>query len=277
MRRVALAVVSGVWLSGCAYGVPNDVSVPVEARDAGGVERDARAPAAPDSGVDATVAWVDAGSGDAAPLDAGAVDSGADASDAGGGSTWASPTCDGVIAAAEYGGAQHALSNGNGQTWHVAWDATNLYVAVEGANTAEGAVVYVGHGLLGGSTTGQAYDGTQPTTLSFSANAVTYVKASYNEVRVPTKSVWNKTGSITVCTSGATREVILPWLTLGANGLPSSFRFAAYVTSAGGWVYGQVPTNNPSGQVGLNASFPHDYWVQSTANGAGTFPFATLE
>jgi hypothetical protein len=278
MRRLLLTVVSGSMVLACAYGVSDEVIVPsagpdaaVGTRDSGPV-LDAR-PSAKDATTDHAVLDAPSDAGDPDVADPDAADSG------GVGSVWTTAKCDGVISVGEYGGLQNELVTGTGQRWLAAWDAQNLYVAVEGANVGEGVVIYVGHGLLGGSTQGQPYDSTMASTLPFSANAVAYAKASYTEVRTASKNVWSKTGSVTACAggNGTTREVVMPWATLGANGLPAAFRIATYVTSANGWVYGQLPTNNPSGFVGMNATFPHDYWVQSTSNGGGSFPFSFVE
>lgn len=277
MRRGALAcltVLASSVLIACAYGVQPDVEAPLAASDAA-------PPPAPanDSGTDArapldatTDARADAGAPDSQDPDAGDPDASV------GGSVWRTATCDGTIGVAEYGGMQNQVVTGGNQRWYATWDAQNLYLGVENANIAEGLVVYVGHGL-GGATYGQAYDNTMPNPLSFQANAVVYAKQGYNEVRTANKNAWSKTGAITMCTgnNGTTREMVLPWAALGANGIPASFRFAAYVTSANGWVYGQIPTNNPGGQIGMNATFPHDFWVQSTANGSGDYPFSFVE
>lgn len=274
MRRRVLACLTSI-LSACAFGVEPGVEVPLDAGDA------SPPPAQPkDSGADtrapfdaATDAPGDASAApDAQDPDAGAPDASV------GGSVWGTATCDGAIGVAEYGGLQNQLVTGGNQRWYATWDAQNLYVGVENANVAEGLVVYVGHGL-GGATCGQPYDNTMPNPLSFQANAVVYAKQGYSEVRTANKNAWSKTGAITMCSgnNGTTRELVLPWAALGANGLPASFRFAAYVTSANGWVYGQIPTNNPGGQIGMNATFPHDFWVQSTANGSGDYPFSFVE
>jgi hypothetical protein len=253
-----------------------DASADAAAADAGS---DAGADASVDAGADAAKdAAADAGSdaGADASVDA-ASDAAVDASDAGG-STHHTITCDGTIGSQEWGGAEHLFTTGGGQKWSMAWDATNLYVALASANVAEGVVLYVGHGG-GGITVGQNYDNTAPATLPFSANAVVYAKNSYREVRTVSGNGWGApvTNFGSFCAMGNDREIVIPWAALGANAIPASFRWLGYATSAGGFVYGQVPETNPSGNIGTGQAFPDNYFVGSTSNGGGAFPFAVVE
>jgi hypothetical protein len=269
-QRIWAAIVSSAVV-GCAFGLPGE-GVPA-ADDAGhtsGEPRTRQNLPPPDAAADAAVA-PDAGDAtDAAPADA--------AADAASGSAWETPTCDGTVAAGEYGGTANQYVTTTGQTWHVAWDGSDLYVAIEGANVNEALVLYVGY-LAVGASGGQVYDQTAAATIAFAANAVVYAKASYDEVRTPSNDVWTKTGTVTVCvdSSGTTREVAIPWSSLGAPALPAAFRWMGYLTSASGYVYGQLPDSNPSAFVGLSATFPHDFFVKSTADGTGSFPFDDLE
>jgi hypothetical protein len=198
-----------------------------------------------------------------------------DAAD-GGGSTYHTPTCDGTVSASEYGGAQNVTTSGS-QTWYVTWDATNLYVGLDNATLTEANVLYVGFSG-NGYQTAQAYDGTGGT-LSFAADGVVYAKTGYQESRVATSSAWGaaSTGTVTFCSSGMTREEVIPWTALGATAIPTAFRFFAYATSGTGFVYGQIPTTLPSGNVGTSANWNHDFYVASTNNGSGNFPFDTTE
>ena len=269
MKRGWFAIVSGSIL-GCAYGIPIGEAPP--AADDAGTTNTKLASRGPEG-----IVPVDAAARDATPVDAAeaSVEAGPDA----GGSTWSSPTCDGVVIAAEYGGANHEMATPTGQTWHVVWDANALYVAIEGANVGEALVLYVGHSGTGLSA-GEAYDDTDVATLAFAADGVVYAKASYDEARTPSGSAWVKTGTVTVCVSdgnATTREIVIPWTALGAKGLPPSFRWMGYLTSSSGYVYGQLPGSNPGKLVGLSACFNHDYFVQSTANGNGSFPFGDEE
>jgi hypothetical protein len=248
---------------------PQDSGVDVLALEDSGADAsaDAGSDAGSDAGVDAAKdAAADAGS-----------DAALDASDAGG-STHHAITCDGTIGSQEWGGAEHQFTTGGGQKWSMAWDATNLYVALASANVAEGVVLYVGHGG-GGIMVGQNYDNTAPATLPFSANAVIYAKNSYREVRTVSGNGWGApvTNFGSFCTMGNDRELVIPWAALGANAIPASFRWLGYATSAGGFVYGQVPETNPSGNIGTSQAFPDNYFVGSTANGGGAFPFAVVE
>lgn len=207
-----------------------------------------------------------------------ASDAKVDAADAGG-SVWKTPTCDGTIASGEYGSSGNTLTTGGGQAWSMTWNATNLYVAVTNATVTEAIVLYAGFGGNNGLTAGQAYDNTAPAALIFKADAVLYAKSTYNEVRKVLGNAWGAptAAAATFCGSGTTREIVIPWAALGANGIPASFRWVAYATSATGFVYGQVPTTNPGGNIGTAANFPHDFFVSSTNDGAGAFPFGTVE
>jgi hypothetical protein len=241
--------------------------------DAGDAALDASDASTGDASSDASGDASDA-SNDAAPD---ATSDASDASDGGGGSSWHTPTCDGTIGANEYGDSSYQTMSSS-QTWYMTWDATNLYVALDSANTGEGNVLYVGFSG-NGLTTGQAYDSTNGS-LPFAADAVVYAKYGYAEVRLGSGS-WGSpdTTSVQICAvqNGTTREEVIPWTALGATAMPSSFRFLAYATSGAGFVYGQIPTSNPAGSIGTNATFGHDFYVSSTADGSGAFPFATTE
>jgi len=204
-----------------------------------------------------------------------------------GGSQWNTPTCDGTIGSNEYGGASNSTTSG-GQTWYMTWNATNLYVALVNADLSEANVLYVGYSG-NGTTSAQTYDQTGGT-LPFPADAVLYAKGdttndasdTYNEVRLNGDGgVWSvqEQNAITYCSNpnGNVREEVIPWSVMGATSIPSGFRFLAYATSGGGSVYGQLPTTNGSGNIGTSYAFPHDFYVASTANGSGSFPFNTPE
>ena len=208
-----------------------------------------------------------------APVDA---DADADADAADGGSSWHTPTCDGAVSASEYGGSQYVTTSGT-QTWYVTWDATNLYVGLDNATLTEANVVYVGFSGSGYQTA-QPYDNTGGA-LPFLADGVVYAKTGYQESRVASSSAWGNamTGTVTFCSNGSTREEVIPWTALGATSIPASFRFFAYATSGTGFVYGQIPTSLPSGNVGTSANWNHDFYVSSTNNGSGSFPFGATE
>jgi hypothetical protein len=202
------------------------------------------------------------------------ADSSADASD--GGSAYHTPTCDGTVSASEYGGTPYVTTSGQ-QTWYVTWDATNLYVALDNATLTEANVLYVGFSGSGYQTA-EPYDSTGGTLL-FLADGVVYAKTGYQESRIASSTMWGNaaTNTVTFCSSGKTREEVIPWTALGATSIPASFRFMAYATSSSGFVYGQIPTSLPSGNVGTSANWNHDFQVASTNNGSGSFPFGTTE
>ena len=204
---------------------------------------------------------------------------------------WTTPTIDGSIGSGEYG-SNNSLSNaGNtGQTWYMTWDASNLYVGIVNANISEGAVIYVTGNPQSvvtccsdadGNLAGFNYDGTGFSSLPFRAKFVTYVKNGYREYRNADGS-----GGWTAQTSNYgsyadnsgnqnTREVAIPWTAINSGGIPSSFVFFGYLTSSGGYIYGQVPTdNNIGGFAGTSASATQYFAVGNTGNGSSTPPFS---
>jgi len=234
---------------------------------------DAPVDAAADASVDVSVVDAPADVIVDAPADV-IVDAATDAAD--GGSSYHTPTCDGTVSASEYGGSSYVTTS-NTQTWYVTWDATNLYVALDNATLTEANVVYVGFSGSGYQTA-QPYDNTGGA-LPFLADGVVYAKTGYQESRVASNSAWGNamTGTVTFCSNGSTREEVIPWTALGATSIPASFRFFAYATSGTGFVYGQIPTSLPSGNVGTSANWNHDFYVSSTNNGSGSFPFGATE
>ncbi len=196
---------------------------------------------------------------------------------------WTTPTIDGFIGNGEYGSNNSLQNAGNtGQTWYMTWDQNYLYIGIVNANLSEGAVIYItGNPDGNGNTTGFNYDGTDFSSLPFKAKFVTYVKTDYREYRN-----WDGgtgwTGSTSFYGQYAdnsgnqnTREVAIPWSAITGGGIPSSFNFFGYLTSSGGYVYGQVPTdNNISGFIGTNASATQYFAVTNTGNGTSTPPFS---
>ena len=193
---------------------------------------------------------------------------------------WATPSVDGSIGAGEYGSNNQLSNAGNtGQTWYLTWDATNLYVAVANANLSEGAVLYVGANpptpAMGGSAAngnlaGYTYDYSTFSSLTFRAQFVTYFKDGYREYRHADGSGhWGNAtaayGSYASSANGNVRELAIPWTAIGGSGIPSSFAFFGYLTSASGNVYGQAPGDNPGARY---------FMVASTANGSSTPPFS---
>lgn len=200
---------------------------------------------------------------------------------------WATPVIDGAIGAGEYGN-NNSVGTNTQQTWYMTWDATNLYVGITNANLGEGAVIYVtgnpqsdvkccGNG--DGNLTGSNYDNTSFSSLPFRAKFVTYVKNGYREYR---NSDGN--GGWTSQTSGYgqyadngnsnVREVAIPWSAITGGGIPNSFVFFGYLTSSGGYVYGQVPNDNPGQFIGTSATYTQYYAIVNTGNGTSTPPFS---
>ncbi len=189
----------------------------------------------------------------------------------------------GTIGTNEYG--SHTSGNNFQGNFYMTWDATNLYIGVQSANTGEAVVVYLdkdpitplnGGTNSNGTLVGQAYDGTNFAQLQFRADAVLYVKNSYREYRTADGS-----GGWSAATSGFgsysdngsnVREFALPWSAIG--GIPSSFNWFGYVTSSGGFVYNQVPTENSGGSIGTSARYVRYYTISSTANASSTYPFS---
>ncbi len=198
-------------------------------------------------------------------------------------SQYASPTINGVIGTNEYG----THTNGQNQqgNWYITWDATNLFIALDGSNTSEGAIFYIDRNPLAtvnggtnsdGTLVGQAYDGTNFSRLPFRADFVTYFGNGYSEYRTANGSNgWssNFTSFGSYVDNGSNvREISIPWSTMG--GLPSSFNFFGYVTSNAGVAYNQVPSGNPSASFGTSATANYYLTVSNTANGTATKPFS---
>jgi glycosidase len=205
---------------------------------------------------------------------------------------WTTPTIDGKISPSNEYGHNNQLNNAGatGQTWYMTWDATNLYVAMTNANLSEGAVIYLSAmpqfpplsgSNANGSTQGFNYDGTDFSQLPFRANFVTYFKDGYREYRTsdgnngwvgPTASF----GSYASSGSGNVRELAIPWSAITGGGLPPAFYFFGYLTSSGGYVYGQAPADNtPGAFIGTSATYTRYYSIANTGNGTSTPPFSS--
>ncbi|MFQ3599536.1 MAG: hypothetical protein SNJ66_14480, partial [Chloroherpetonaceae bacterium] len=203
---------------------------------------------------------------------------------------WTTPTINGTVAAGEYGvhvDGQNQQASG-GQTWYVTWDNTNLYIGITNANTNEAAVIYIDTDPLipinggtnsNGNLVGQNYDGTNFAELPFRANVAMYVRGGgspYREYRTSNGSGgWNAPvtgfGSFAE-TGGNNREFSFPWSAVG--GRPASFAWFGYVTSSGGFVFGQVPTENAGGTIGTSARYSRYYIVNNTEDVTSIKPFA---
>jgi glycosidase len=205
---------------------------------------------------------------------------------------WNTPTVDGSIAPGEYGSNNSLGNAGNtGQTWYMTWDATNLYIGIVNANVSEAAVIYVAGnpqnpptccGNADGNLTGFNYDGTDFASLPFRAKFVTYMKTNYREYRNSdgsggwTSPVSNYGGYADNGNNQNTREVAIPWNAItSGSGIPSTFVFFGYLTSSGGYIYGQAPSdNNIGGFSGVSATATQYFAVVNTGNGTSTPPFS---
>ena len=214
-----------------------------------------------------------------------------DASDGGdGGVVVIPPTVNGTIGANEYGvhtdGQNQKTEPDTAVTWFMQWNDVTFHVAVSSASLAEGAILYFGAGAVApnagtdadGTATGFAtYDNTKLDPLPFRATAVLYFKNGYQEFRVWNGvSAWGPatTTGIVYASSGNVREIAVPWTAIRPGGRPASFAWTGYVTSTGGFAYGEMPPENPSGAIGTAATFPHFYHVTDATPGSGTKPFA---
>lgn len=274
---------SGADASGDAGADASDAG-PDAPGDAAG---EAAAEAGSDGGADAPADAPGEAATDAAG-EAGADASGDAAADADSGPMLPPPPmCDGVITAGEYGvhtNGQNQETAGNGTIWYMTYDATSLYVGIASANIAEAAVLYVGTRPsvsadagtpADGTTAGFTYDSTRALSLPTHAALVAYIKSSYNEYRLADgANGWQAqhANALTVCSSGTTREFSIPWTLVGGH--PSAYDWLGYVTSGGGFVYGQMPPGNPGGNVGTSAVFPWLYVIGDATPGTGDKPFA---
>jgi glycosidase len=206
-------------------------------------------------------------------------------------SSFATPSTNGVIGANEYGvhtDGQNRKSSDTGQDWYMTWDDTNLYVGITNANVFESAVIYIdrnpvspvnGGSNADGNLAGFNYDNTNFAALPFRADIVAYVKQDYREFRTANGSGgWSGSTSFFGAYAsgpGNVREFSIPWSAItGGGSRPASFNFFGYLTSPGGYVYGQVPTENPGAFIGTSATYTRYYTVLNTANGTSTKPFS---
>jgi glycosidase len=190
---------------------------------------------------------------------------------------WATPSVDGAIEPGEYGSANQ-VGTGTAQTWYMTWDSANLYVGITNANLSEGAVIYIGTSASG-TTAGPNYDGTDFSSLPFPAEFVTYFNDGYREYRTSSGGGWSDPAAnygayASNSANDNTRELAIPWSAITGAGLPLQFDFFGYLTSSGGYIYGQVPNNNPGGNIGGSATYKQYYSVVNTGNGTSTPPFS---
>ena len=58
------------------------------------------------------------------------------------------------------------------------------------------------------------------------------------------------------------------------GGIPTSFVFFGYLTSSGGYVYGQAPSDNAGAFIGTSATYTQYFAIANTGNGTSTPPFS---
>ena len=198
------------------------------------------------------------------------------------------PTIDGVISANEYGvhiDGQNQKNTGSAQTWYLSWDNTNLYVAVTNANLGEGAVIAIdrnpvsppnGGNDADGTLNALNYDSTAIGTYPFRADFRAYFKDGYRDYNTANgANGWNFGASgfgNYASGAGNVRELAIPWSTITGGGRPASFLFLGYLSSGGGFIYGQVPQGNGEGNSPGN--YNRYYAVVNTENGTATKPFS---
>lgn len=279
--------------AGCATSAANNEHGPAfEDSGSDATQRDTGAPdegtpetGGGESGSDGGLDSADATGDDSTSVPETGTDAPAEtAAEGGGDAGFVAPTCDGVIGSGEYGGVANEQASSNGQIWYMTWDATNLYIAISGATVAEANVVYVAVNPAdggAGTTSGYLYDKTDVTKLPFAANLVVYAKQTYNEARTAgaTWSTVANTTAVRVCTTGAaptTREEVIPWSLVG--GLPAAFGWTGYfaadpTTNTSGYIYGQMPVDDPGGADAGGESFTRYYAVPDATPGVDK-PFA---
>lgn len=198
------------------------------------------------------------------------------------------PVRNGSISANEYG-TNNSWYDGF-RTWYMAWDATNLYIAVNDngnafddelfiyIDTDPSVPVVAGTGVNDGIGN---FDGVNYGRLPFSANFCAVVKNGFHRHKTNTGINWSadtdNSGSIQKTTLGNTQEIQIAWSLMG--GRPLAFNFFMYLN--GGIAYGGTSNNstsNDNDQSGnvLNLTGRRYFTVSNTNNGSSTPPFSRL-
>lgn len=199
------------------------------------------------------------------------------------------PTINGTISANEYGvhtDGQNQKNTTSAQTWYLTWDDTNLYVAVTNANLSEAAVIAIDRNPVSppnggtnadGTIAALNYDNTAIGNYPFRADFRAYFKDGYRDYQTANgANGWNFGASgfgNYASGAGNVREFAIPWTAINnGGGRPASFLFLGYLSSSGGYIYGQVPQGNSEGTSPGN--YNRYYAVVNTGNGTATKPFS---
>ena len=198
------------------------------------------------------------------------------------------PTIDGVISPNEYGvhvDGQNQKNTGSAQTWFLTWDNTNLYVAVTNANLGEAAVINIdrnpvtppnGGTNADGTLAALNYDNTAIGNLPFRGDFRAYFKDGYRDYQTANgANGWNFGASgfgNYASGAGNVRELAIPWSAITGGGRPASFLFLGYLSSLGGYIFGQIPQGNTEGTSPGN--YNRFYAVVNTENSTATKPFS---
>jgi hypothetical protein len=203
------------------------------------------------------------------------------------------PTIDGSIQATtlEYGNNEedHDRRTSGATTWWATWDDNNFYAAVKGAPLNQGTVCYFdrdptnpsnGGTNANGNLAGYNFDGARYGTLPFRADFVAYFSSSRRE--------WHSADGAGGWTAGSLgggnfaaatdeREYGIPWNAVNnGNGRPDSFLFFCYAVTPAGSVFGTIPTQNMTGNIGTNATATHFYRVYNSLDPINKPPFSQL-
>jgi hypothetical protein len=210
-------------------------------------------------------------------------------------------TVDGVInaTALEYGNNEENIDRktSGAVTWWMTWDDTNLYIATAGATLSDGTICYVdynpiiptnGGTNLDGNLSGVTYDGARYNTLPIRADFVVYYKDGTREYRradgaggwtAPVTSFGQYASNINPSQNvqGNQREIGISWSNITGSARPTGFAFLCYAVQPSGFVYGQVPLQNPGGFAGTNAVATHFFRIFNSIDPVNKPPFSILQ
>lgn len=207
------------------------------------------------------------------------------------------PIIDGVISPGEYGDHTEGRNQYTSGTpdpntsspvvWYMTWDEENLYVAIDGASSADTARLIIDAnplspaqgGVAGGTDeVGNLTSQEDGFALPFRAD----FEVDFGAVVLPDYGLASKADGAGGWTTPEVevgeylndgvdvRELKIPWseITNGV-GRPASFAFLGYVdadASAATTIYGEIPVGNPSGVLIAGTTFPEFFSVRKTQN-----------